>query len=40
MYDMADKALYNAKEGGRNCAVISGSMIEQYKIAPAPHENK
>jgi len=34
MYDMADKALYNAKEGGRNCAVISGSTIEQYKITP------
>jgi diguanylate cyclase (GGDEF)-like protein len=38
MYDMADKALYNAKEGGRNCAIISGSTIEQYKIAPAPYE--
>jgi diguanylate cyclase (GGDEF)-like protein len=36
MYDMADKALYNAKEGGRNCAIISGSMIEQYKITPTP----
>jgi len=34
MYDMADKALYNAKEGGRNCAVITGSTIEQYKITP------
>jgi diguanylate cyclase (GGDEF)-like protein len=34
MYDMADKALYNAKEGGRNCAIISGSKIEQYKITP------
>jgi len=34
MYDMADKALYNAKEGGRNCAVISGNNIEQYKITP------
>jgi diguanylate cyclase (GGDEF)-like protein len=38
MYDMADKALYNAKEGGRNCAVITGNGIEQHKIAPAPHE--
>ena len=34
MYDMADKALYNAKEGGRNCAVITGSTIDQYKITP------
>jgi diguanylate cyclase (GGDEF)-like protein len=32
MYDMADKALYHAKEGGRNCAVIFGNTIEQYKI--------
>jgi predicted signal transduction protein with EAL and GGDEF domain len=38
MYDMADKALYNAKEGGRNCAIVTGSTIEQYKIAPAPYE--
>jgi len=37
MYDMADKALYNAKEGGRNCAVITGSTIEQYKITPTPY---
>jgi diguanylate cyclase (GGDEF)-like protein len=36
MYDMADKALYNAKEGGRNCAIITGSTIEQYKITPTP----
>jgi len=34
MYDMADKALYNAKESGRNCAVITGSAIQQYKITP------
>jgi diguanylate cyclase (GGDEF)-like protein len=34
MYDMADKALYNAKEGGRNCAVVFGNNIEQYKITP------
>jgi diguanylate cyclase (GGDEF)-like protein len=39
MYDMADKALYNAKEGGRNCAVIFGTTIEQYKIAPTPINN-
>jgi diguanylate cyclase (GGDEF)-like protein len=35
MYDMADKALYTAKEGGRNCAIIHGNAIEQYKIIPA-----
>jgi diguanylate cyclase (GGDEF)-like protein len=38
MYDMADKALYNAKEGGRNCAIITGSTIEQYKILPSPYQ--
>jgi diguanylate cyclase (GGDEF)-like protein len=38
MYDMADKALYNAKEGGRNCAVITGSTIDQYKISPTPYQ--
>jgi len=35
LYNLADQALYNAKEGGRNCAVITGRKIEQYKI-PAP----
>ncbi|MDR0472780.1 MAG: GGDEF domain-containing protein [Treponema sp.] len=34
MYDMADKALYTAKESGRNCAIIYGDTIEQYKITP------
>jgi len=38
MYDMADKALYNAKEGGRNCAIISGSTVVQYKITPTPYQ--
>jgi hypothetical protein len=32
---MADKALYAAKEGGRNCAVVTGASIEEYKITPA-----
>jgi diguanylate cyclase (GGDEF)-like protein len=35
LYEMADKALYNAKEGGRNCAIISGNEIEQYKVTSA-----
>jgi diguanylate cyclase (GGDEF)-like protein len=34
LYDLADKALYNAKNGGRNCAVIHGRGIEEYKITP------
>jgi diguanylate cyclase (GGDEF)-like protein len=32
LYDMADKALYTAKEGGRNCAIVYGDTIDQYKI--------
>ena len=35
LYDLADKALYTAKNGGRNCAIVCGSEIEQYKITPA-----
>ena len=32
LYDLADKALYAAKGGGRNCAIITGDDIKQYKI--------
>ncbi|MCL2264851.1 MAG: GGDEF domain-containing protein [Treponema sp.] len=34
LYDQADKALYSAKSSGRNCAVICGDEVKQYKIAP------
>lgn len=34
LYNLADKALYIAKEGGRNCAVVYGNGIDQYKIVP------
>jgi diguanylate cyclase (GGDEF)-like protein len=33
LYDLADKALYTAKQGGRNCAVICGDDFKEYKIA-------
>jgi len=32
LYDLADKALYTAKRGGRNCAIINGDDIKEYKI--------
>ena len=34
LYDLADKALYIAKNDGRNCAIVCGNEIEQYKITP------
>jgi len=35
LYDHADKALYSAKGSGRNCAVITGDEIKEYKITPS-----
>jgi len=32
LYDLADKALYAAKGSGRNCAIVTGNGIDQYKI--------
>jgi len=32
LYDLADKALYTAKGSGRNCTIIEGDDIKQYKI--------
>jgi len=34
LYDLADKALYAAKGSGRNCAIICGGEIKEYKITP------
>ncbi|GBU29190.1 hypothetical protein R84B8_02754 [Treponema sp. R8-4-B8] len=33
LYDLADKALYTAKQGGRNCTVINGDDFKEYKIS-------
>jgi len=34
LYDLADKALYTAKGSGRNCTIIVGDDIKQYKLTP------
>jgi len=34
LYDFADKALYTAKGSGRNCAIVCGGDIKEYKITP------
>jgi diguanylate cyclase (GGDEF)-like protein len=34
LYNLADRSLYTAKEGGRNCAVVNGGNIKEYKIVP------
>jgi diguanylate cyclase (GGDEF)-like protein len=33
LYDLADKALYTAKQGGRKSAVINGDDVKEYKIS-------
>jgi len=33
LYDLADKALYTAKQGGRNAAIINGDDVKEYKIS-------
>jgi len=38
LYDLADKALYSAKSSGRNCAIVCGDEIKQYKITPKGSE--
>jgi diguanylate cyclase (GGDEF)-like protein len=35
LYDLADKALYMAKSSGRNCAIVLGDEVKQYKLTPA-----
>jgi diguanylate cyclase (GGDEF)-like protein len=34
LYDLADKALYSAKENGRNCTIIRGRDIQEYRFDP------
>jgi len=34
LYDLADKALYTAKSSGRNCTIVLGDEIKEYKITP------
>jgi diguanylate cyclase (GGDEF)-like protein len=38
MYDLADKALYSAKENGRNCAIITGRTFKQYRLDPEKNQ--
>jgi diguanylate cyclase (GGDEF)-like protein len=38
MYNLADKALYSAKESGRNCAIIRGRIIKEYRLDPEKNQ--
>ncbi|MCL2243896.1 MAG: diguanylate cyclase [Treponema sp.] len=38
LYNLADKALYSAKGSGRNCTVVTGSEITEYKITSVSAE--
>jgi len=38
MYDLADKALYSAKENGRNCAIINGRTFKEYRLDPEKNQ--
>jgi len=40
LYDLADQALYAAKGSGRNCAIVTGSEIEQYKVPKEASKNE
>jgi len=33
LYDLADKALYTAKSSGRNCTIVCGDEVKEYKIS-------
>jgi len=39
LYELTDKALYTAKSSGRNCTIVYGTDIKQYKIEPSINEN-
>ncbi|WP_461255150.1 GGDEF domain-containing protein [Treponema sp. R80B11-R83G3] len=38
MYALADKALYSAKGGGRNCAIVKGRTIKEYRLDPEKNQ--
>ncbi|GBU28729.1 hypothetical protein R84B8_02289 [Treponema sp. R8-4-B8] len=38
MYALADKALYSAKENGRNCTIVKGRTIKEYRLDPEKNQ--